>query len=388
MFRKSLVVFCVCGMLFIAGCGSSSMKDAIQLTVGGDAATGALQAEDVQWYKATLEAGKDYKFVFKTDEARASVGVIFSVYLVKDEVQSLMWQRHYCPADFEQLTNENDCCSDCSTPYAYCEKQLAIDDFLAPEAGEYYISVEGYVYVEGNDQVNSYAYSDTLVYSVAVKYADTPFNPQGDDIPVRAQAAAVPYVTTLIEVYETAYHKVSLEQGKMYQVQKRRSDVVAGPAWLDQYGTELSAEMYFIAPYTGTFLLRMVGPGGTFGYAEYGLRVQQDDHILPGTQVPIGGTVSGYLGETDLDMFTINIPAKPAEQPLPTEYRVTVTNPEKFTLAGLVPHPDGNGYLIIQGLLDQTAHFSVIAKPDYAYLNNEPDGAGAYQISVAIIPAS
>ena len=45
-------MFCVCGMLFLAGCGSSSMKDALLLTVGGEPATGAIQAEDIQWYKA------------------------------------------------------------------------------------------------------------------------------------------------------------------------------------------------------------------------------------------------------------------------------------------------------------------------------------------------
>lgn len=407
MLRRSVVVFCVCGMLFLAGCDSSSMKDALQLTVGGEPAMGAVQAEDIQWYKANLDASKLYAFVFKTDQARVDVGVIFSVYLVKEDVQTLMWQRHYCPDEFVQLTNENaGCCDDTGsyTTYAGCcddtygsyqpsAKQLAVDDFLAPETGEYCISVEGYVNTEGKDQANSYAYTDTLVYSVAVKYADTPFNPQGADLPVNPQAAAVPYVTKIIEVYETVYHEVALQQHKLYQVQKRRSDIVDGPVWMDQYGNALSTEMYFMAPYTGTFLIQMVGPGGTFGYAEYGLRVQQDDHILPGTEVAaIGGTVKGYMGEGDVDMFFVKIPAKPVNQETPNKYRVTISDPKKFFLSGLMHEVDDDGkildsYVITQQPYPWEASFSVRTNPDYSWLNFEPDGAGAFEIFVTQIPA-
>lgn len=409
MSRRSVLVFCVCGMLFLAGCDTSSMKDALQLTVGGEPATGAIQAEDIQWYKAKLDASKRYAFIFKTDQARVDVGVIFSVYLVEEDVQTLMWQRHYCPDEFVQLTNENaGCCDDSYVPYTTnensdtygsysgcspCSKQLAVDDFLAPKTGEYYISIEGYVNTEGKDQANSYAYTDTLVYSVAVKYADTPFNPQGADLPVNPQAAAVPYVTNLIEVYETVYHRVSLQQYKMYQVQSRRSDIVTGPVWLDQYGNELSSEMYFVAPYTGTFLIKMVGPGGTFGYAEYGLRVQQDDHKLPPTKVSIGSTVQGYLGEADTDFFIVTVPEKPSTQPLPDKYRVTITPADKFVLSGLTPEvgPDGivpGSYIIQQEFYGFEQAFSPVTQPSYAWLNNEPDGAGAYTISIAVIPAS
>ena len=397
MFRSSLMVFCVCGILFLGGCDSSSMKDAFQLTVGGEPAMGAIQAEDIQWYKATLDASKLYAFIFKTDQARVDVGVIFSVYLVEEDVQTLMWQRHYCPDEFVQLTNENEGCCDGESGEYYgpdtCDKQLAVDDFLAPKTGEYYISVEGYVNTEGKDQANSYAYTDTLVYSVAVKYADTPFNPQGADLPVNPQGAAVPYETKIIEVYETVYHEVALQQHKLYQVQKRRSDIVSGPVWMDQYGNALSSEMYFTAPYTGTFLIQMVGPGGTFGYAEYGLRVQQDDHILPGTEVAVGGTVKGYLGEGDADMFYVKIPAKPVDQVTPNRYRVTISDPKKFFLTGLIHEVDGEGkmldsYVITQQSYEWQVPFSVGTNPDYNWLNYEPDGAGAYEISISLIPAS
>lgn len=397
MLRMGSILLCLSGLLLLTGCPATSMKDAIELTVGGESATAALQAEGIQWYTVNLEGSEEYAFVFKTDEIRTSVGVIFSVYLVEDDVQSLMWQRHYDPDEFVQLSNENDCCCDCEEYPVYYDKQLAVNKFLAPKTGDYYISVEGYVNTEGNDQVNAYAYSDTLVYSVAVKYAYTPFNPQGADIPVKAQAAAVPFVNTMIEVYETVYHRVALKQGGIYQVQKRRSDDVAGPVWMDQYGTLLSTNMYFVAPYDGTFLLKVDGPGGVFGYSEYGLRVQQDDHgsiasASQATKVAIGGNVAGYLGELDTDMFYVTIPGKPLDQLQFKRYRVSITDSSRFWLVGmgLVQETDSGGtplqsYIVTQGLIDMNVFFSPVTKEPYAYLNNEPDGAGAYTITVAEI---
>lgn len=398
MFRMVLVSFCLGGILLLTGCPSNSMKDAVELTVGGESATAALQAEGIQWYAVALEASKEYAFILKTDEIRTSVGVIFSVYLVEDDVQSLMWQRHYDPDEFVQFSNENDCCCGCEDYPMYYEKQLAVDKFLAPKTGEYYISIEGYVNTEGNDQVNSYAYSDTLVYSVAVKYAYTPFNPQGADIPAKAQAAAVPFVNTLIEVYETVYHRVALKQGGIYQVQKRRSDDVTGPVWMDQYGTPLSDAMYFVAPYDGTFLLKIDGPGGVFGYSEYGLRVQQDDHsAIPtlgtATKIAIGGSAQGYLGEQDTDVFYVTLPAMPLEQVIPKRYHVSITDSNRFWLtgAGLVQETDTAGkplqsYIVTQGLVELNVYFSPVTKDAFTWLNTEPDGAGAYKITVEELP--
>lgn len=398
MLRMVLVSFCLGGMLLLTGCPSNTIKDALELTVGGESATAALQAEGIQWYMVGLEGSKEYAFILKTDEIRTSVGVIFSVYLVEDDVQSLMWQRHYDPDEFVQFSNENDCCCGCEDYPMYYEKQLAVNKFLAPKTGDYYISVEGYVNTEGNDQVNSYAYSDTLVYSVAVKYAYTPFNPQGADIPVKAQAAGVPFVNTLIEVYETVYHRVALKQNVTYQVQKRRSDDVTGPVWMDQYGTPLSEAMYFVAPYDGTFLLKVDGPGGVFGYSEYGLRVQQDDHsAIPtlgtATKIAIGGSAQGYLGEQDTDVFYVTLPAMPLEQIIPKRYRVSITDSNRFWLigTGLVQETDTAGkplqsYIVTQGLVDLNVYFSPVTKDAFTWLNSEPDGAGAYKITVEELP--
>ncbi|MGI6140071.1 MAG: hypothetical protein ACOYI9_13720 [Candidatus Hydrogenedentales bacterium] len=398
MIKHVFVSLCLFGMVALMGCSNDSMKDAIDLTVGGESFTGVIKTDDIRWYKTQLEAKKEYAFIVKSDEYRGSVGAIFSVYLVEDDVQNLMWQEHYDPSRFIQLTHENDdCCEEQFPPY-YDEwsyaKQLAVPYFMAPKSGTYYISIEGYTQVNGDKPANTYAYADTLVYSVAVKYAYSPFNPQGVNIEPKPQGAGVPYVNSMIESYEEVFHPISLKQNHTYQVQIRRSDNVYFPEWLDEYGEELSDSMYFTAPYDGTFLLWVEGFGDMFGYAEYGLRVQEDDHgntMTTSTEIPLeaASTVKGYLGEDDQDWFSITIPGKEdPESHSYNQYRITIDNPEKFNLSGIAPELDDDAqvipgsYLLIQQNHEYKVSFQVVTNPLFSYLNNQPDGAGAYTISI------
>lgn len=364
-------------------------EDAVLLTVGGESATGALEAEGIQWYKVTLESKKEYKFVLKSDDHRIAVGVIFSVYLDKGERQSLMWQRHYDPDDFLRMSSENEVnLPDIEDILALVKnkKQLAIESFLAPEAGTYFISVEGYINTEGNDQENSYAYTDTFVYSVAVKYADTPYNPQGAEIPVKVQSANVPYVNNMIEAYETVYHTVSLKQGVTYQVQARPSDAykIAGPVWFDQYGNYLGEMLYLKAPYKGTYLVGIAGDlyEDEFGYIEYGLRVQEDDYGNSdddATKIDVGDTIKGYLGQYDSDWFVVTIPGRPEAQDGYKKYEVTIA-PNRFNLSGIGFYEDA--YMMYQGSDEIKYRFTPSVKDDYSYFDGTPDGAGAYEISI------
>lgn len=385
--RKMIIAGCLCSLVVFAGCGSNKMEDAIELTVGGEEVTGVLEAAQEQWYKVSLESGKSYGFLFKTDPGKTPVGAVYTVYWVegegKEQVKELMFQRHYDPNGHVQMTDESTVVS----------KQLAVGNFLAPKTGVYYISIQGYINTKGSKQRNSYAYTDALVYSVGVKFAATADNPQGEVLNVNAQGASVPYINKTIEVFETMYHPVTLAQGKTYQVQKRRSDTVIGPYWVDKYGSIQGSNMYYRAPYDGQFLIRVDGPGGTFGYTEYGLRVQQDDHgstLAAATEINIGDSVSGYLGEADADWFVILIPAKPQDQQEYRRYRVTLSDRTKFELPNLPPEVDDQGnqldsYILNQSDSAQEVAIAPVTTADYSYLNQEPDGAGSYTISVEII---
>jgi hypothetical protein len=394
MLKRMYVFLCLSGMIALTGCPSNSIQDAIQLTVGGESVTAALTAKDIHWYKTQLKAQNSYAFILKSDEYESSVGVVFSVYLVENDVQSLMWQEHYDPAPFAQLTQEHDNIYKDAYPEDEEEydvtKQVAVPFFMAPKSGTYHISLQAYTSINGTKPANTYAYNNTLVYSVAVKYAVSPFNPQGTKIEPEAQAANVPFINTMIESYEEVYHPVALKQNHIYQVQLRRSDIVEGPIWLNEYGEYLSDSMYFMAPYSGTYLLWVGGPGNMFGYTEYGLRVQEDDHgnnESDATAISIGNSVNGYLGEKDQDWFVITIPGK--EKPS-DKYRISLDNPNKFKLSGLESFTtqDEDGKLIagqhtvLQQTLTQTIFFQIKTKEEFSYLNDLPNGSGAYKISL------
>jgi len=97
--------------------------------------------------------------------------------------------------------------------------------------------------------------------------------------------------------------------------------------------------------------------------------------------------VQGYLGQYDSDYFEVTIPGKPAAQADYKEYRVTVKPSERFELVGLAVATDARGneleaYSITQGDDERKVPFSVKTTDDFDYLNDDPDGAGAYTITI------
>ncbi len=364
----------------LAGCPANTIEDATQLTVGDRGITAILRAGDLHWYKVELEEGRMYDYILKHDDNEAAVGLVFTVYLSDEEEQHLIWQRHLPPAGYDQLSDETVVTS---------KMDRVVPGFLAPEDGLYLISIEGYQQDDGRQQRNTYAYSNTLVYSIAVKYTPTAQNPQGAEISVSPQTANAPYVTNMIEEFETVYHPVQLERGRLYQLQARPGDIVA-PVWWSTYQFE-SAAMYWSPPYDGEFYIRVDGGGADFGYVEYGVRVQEDIHgqtVGTATEaVPGDFPLVGYLGQNDVDFFEVVLPERDVQR----AYRFTIEDRQRFLLNWNDPvdavewDDDGDvAYyeIIVPADTERTVRFSVVTTGDYNYLNDQADGAGAYEISL------
>lgn len=381
MFKKVLLAGVVIFGLVLSGCPPGSMDKASELTVGGVAITANLKAGDEHWYKVALEEAEIYDFIFKRNANGAHVGVVLTVYWNDNDTLSLMWQAHFDPRGFVQVTDES----------TVVNKQREIAGFLAPGDGDYFIVIKGYEQDDGRQQRNTYAYDDILVYSIAVKYTPSQNNPQGEAIEVRGQAANVPYINNIIEIYETVFHPVELEKGERYQLQTRPGDVVDA-SWWTAYG-QASTSMYYTAPYDGEFYIRIATNRTGFGYTEYGLRVQQDDHghtNQTATKIDIGDTVNGYLGQGDADFFTVTIPARPADTQEYRRYRVTITPRDRFWLDGLTierdeDHEELESYVIVQSDTQREVRFSVKTTAEYSYLDDDPDGAGAYTIRITAL---
>ncbi len=394
--RAGIVIASIALVLLLTGCPNGP-EDATKLTVGDRGITAVLEAGDEHWYSVDLEEGKSYYFVFKHDDNEAAVGAVYTVFLSEDGAPGeLMWQHHYDPADFDQLTDESTVLS----------KQIVNPGFpfIAPEENNYLISIKGYEQDDGRSQRNTYAYDNRLVYTVAVKYWPSALMPpQGEELEVSNQAAGVPYTTNMIEVYEDVFHPFEMERNNWYQIQHRVGDPI-GMRVVNQYGENIAPitnvvaaheSLYVLAPYDGMFFVEVWGPGGNFGFAEYGLRIQVDDHgrtANTATELTRDATQQGYLSQGDTDWFEVAIPRHALGEDA-NEYRVTISNSDIFELRSASAQfnqerDDGQdvvgSYIINSRVGDgsDTVRFSVHTTDDYDYLDREPDGPGAYQIQI------
>ncbi len=125
--------------------------------------------------------------------------------------------------------------------------------------------------------------------------------------------------------------------------------------------------------------------GATFGYVEYGIRVQLDDHdpINP-TEVKATGDVSGYLGQGDVDKFNFIVPEDGT-------YTVKADDIKKFTFNNdaleldVVDDKEIEGVYVLGTFVKGGDPVPITIGPKGEFSeqwSDEPDGLGAYKVTI------
>lgn len=307
----------MCAVL-LAGCPSTSNPGStVDLTIGGDPVTGYLKTGDVKWYR--FEITEDYVGervdVIMRNVNQVPVGVIMRMFCSGDKKRgdlALEWEMDIPPANtYQQLTDEN---MEIDVAKAGAEKAREIPAFLIPRKGFYYISVEGYQFLDGKRPANDYQYRDMLAYTLGVRFTPKPGLADGLAIVPQPQAAGVPFVSGFLRPGDVAYHPTSLNKDTVYQAQ------VLNEGEVDWYIYRRAPEkamvmnnFFTLEEDTGQFYMVVANPSfEDFGYVGYRARVYIDDHGMDAetaTALPLAnGTTAGYLTNGDTDWFSLSFP--------------------------------------------------------------------------------
>lgn len=328
MTRRVLAVLGVLCAVVLAGCPTATNPGGtVDLTIGGDPATGYLKTGGVNWYR--FEITEDYVGervdVILRNVNQVPVGVIMRLFCSGDRKRgelSLEWEEIIPPTNtYVQLTDES---LQVELVKSGAEKARQINGFLIPRAGFYYISVEGYQFLDGKRPANDYQYRDTLAYTLGVRFTPKPGIADAAPIIPQPQAAGVPFVTGYLRPGDTVFHPAALETGVVYQAQVFNEGAVPFLTRLlyrDQTlalgvmeTTQPALNQFFTLGRPDTYYLSVTNPAPEdFGYSGYSARIYIDDHGMdPQTATPLPlatANHAGYLTNGDRDWFSLTFPA-------------------------------------------------------------------------------
>jgi len=367
--------------------------DAVALTIGGGPYTNYLVNTQIQWYTFNVDpqyVGKPLDVVFRNSN-QIPVGVeltVFSVSLDQDnkEIQNLEWQVNIDPVPYTNMTNENTV-----AVVKDAEKAMVVPGFVTPQAGKYYVCIEGYLIDGGYQPNNTYTYRDTLIYTIEVRFTPDPSVTDATALTPTAQAAAVPLITGYLEPGETVYHPVAMTQNVLYQIQVEHDNPIT---WglVDVYSNLVFPVLgdFFMVGRDDTYYVGINNTdAGDFNYAEYRVRVYIDDFGYDNNSAhtfdAAADTLSGYLTVDDVDYFVMSIPANDTNTYListdTTKFNMDVTHVFSLLEVGTI-NWNGDEFECQNGSGTEpyTVLITIEAEDDFGLL----DGIGPYTIDIAI----